>query len=213
MSNPPLVETAYRLIRQKLLNGDFLPGTLLSENELATEMSMSRTPVRDAMALLSREGFVEPLKKRGTLVKGVDIKELYDMLDLIQALYVYVIDALEPEQYEDALPIMKEHLDRLIEASEQRRYREYYENCLLFMRTLLATVHNQSILQTFDVYKDKILFYVVVYRTATSPNRPYTSKKLYSDMFRFLCEGNIPDAKKAFLDSMRNTREELVRYL
>ena len=77
MSNPPLVETAYLHIRQKLLNGDFLPGTLLSENELATEMSMSRTPVRDAMALLSREGFVETLKKRGILVKGIDIKELY----------------------------------------------------------------------------------------------------------------------------------------
>ena len=159
MSNPPLVETAYLHIRQKLLNGDFLPGTLLSGTDC--NGSMSRTPVRDAMALLSREGFVETLKKRGILVKGIDIKELYDMFDLMTALYVYVLDAIEPRQYEEVLPTMKRYMDDLIEASEQKRYREYYESGLLFVRTLLATSRNQCILQTFDMYKDKILYFVV----------------------------------------------------
>ncbi|RED63288.1 GntR family transcriptional regulator [Cohnella lupini] len=213
MSDLPLVEIAYRQIRQKLLNGDYLPGTMLSENELATELNMSRTPVRDAMALLSREGYVETLKKRGILVKGVDIKELYDMFDLMTALYVYVLDVVEPQQFEEDLPTMKVYLDNLIEAAEQKRYREYYENGLLFMRALLATMHNRSILQTFDMYKDKILFFVVVYRTVNSPNRPYTSKKLYQEVYRLLSEGNMTGAKKAIVESMRNIREELVRYL
>ncbi|MBO7743027.1 GntR family transcriptional regulator [Paenibacillus sp. MWE-103] len=213
MSDLPLVDIAYRHVRQKLLNGDYVPGTLLSENELAAELGMSRTPIRDAMAVLSREGFVETLKKRGILVKGIDIKELYDMFDLLTALYVYVLDAAEPSQYEDALPAMKQYLDNLTAASERKQYREYYENGLLFVRTLLATSRNLCILQTFDMYKDKIQYFVVLYRTVNSPNRPYTSKKLYLDVYDRLLQGNITGAKEAFVASMRNNREELVRYM
>ncbi|MFC4807875.1 GntR family transcriptional regulator [Paenibacillus sp. GCM10023250] len=213
MSDLPLVDIAYRHIRQKLLNGDYVPGTLLSENELAAELSMSRTPVRDAMAVLSREGFVETLKKRGILVKGIDIKELYDMFDLLTALYVYVLDALEPRQFEEVLPTMKRYLDELADASERKRYRDYYENGLLFVRTLLAASRNQCILQTFDTYKDKILYFVVLYRTVNSPNRPYTSRKLYSEVYERLTEGKLTAAKQAFVEAMKNNREELVRYM
>lgn len=213
MSDLPLVDVAYRHIRQKLLSGDYMPGTMLSENELATELNMSRTPIRDAMAVLSREGFVETLKKRGILVKGIDIKELYDMFDLLTALYLFVLDAVEPRQYEETLPAMKQFLDKLIEASERKLYREYYENGLLFMRTLLATSRNECILQTFDTYKEKIQYFVVLYRTINSPNRPYTSQKLYREVYEMLIEGNIAGAKQAFVESMRNNREELVRYM
>lgn len=211
MSELPLVDIAYRQIRQKLLNGDYLPGTLLSESELAAGLNMSRTPIRDAITLLAREGFVETLKKRGILVKGVDIKELYDMFDLMTALYFYVLDVVEHHQYEIDLASMKEYLDRLIEASERKHYRDYYENCLFFMRTLLSTIHNQSILQTFDMYKDKILYFVVIHRSFNSPNRPYTGKKLYAEIYRLLAEGSIADTKKAILESKWNVREELVR--
>ncbi|MFS0724596.1 GntR family transcriptional regulator [Paenibacillus sp. 1P07SE] len=209
----PLVDIAYHQIRQKLLNGDYLPGALLSENELAAELNMSRTPIRDAMTLLSREGFVETLKKRGILVKGVDVNELYDMFDLLTALYVHVLDTVEPQQYKDELAVMKEQLDRLIEASEERRYREYYENGLLFMRTMLATSQNRCILQTFDTYKDKILYFVMVHRTFNNPNRPYKSRKMYAEVYRMLTEDNIPGARKVFLESMRNICEELVRMM
>ena len=46
------------------------------------------------------------------------------MFDLMTALYVYVLDAIEPRQYEEVLPTMKRYMDDLIEASEQKRYRE-----------------------------------------------------------------------------------------
>ncbi|SFJ58570.1 DNA-binding transcriptional regulator, GntR family [Paenibacillus sp. UNC496MF] len=213
MSDLPLVDIAYRYIRQKLLNGDYLPGTLLSENELATELNMSRTPIRDAMAVLSREGFVETLKKRGILVKGINIKEMYDMFDFMTALYVYVLDTVEPQQYEEVLPTMKQYLDNLVAASEQKLYREYYENGLMFVRTLLTTAHNHCFLQTFDMYMDKIVYFVVLYRAVNAPSRPYTSKKLYLEVYRHLSEGNISDAKQAFVESTRNNREELVRFM
>lgn len=211
MSDLPLVEIAYQEIRQKLLNAEYLPGNLLSESELASGLNMSRTPIRAAIAQLEKEGFVETLKKRGILVKEIDIKELYDIFDLMTALYFYALDVTEQHQYEIDLDTMKLYLDKLIEASEQKRYRDYYENGLLFMNTILATIDNRCIQQTFDTYKDKLLFFVVAHRSIKGTNRPYTGKKLYADIYRLLTEGNFKEAKKAILESKWNVREELIR--
>ncbi|RKN65467.1 GntR family transcriptional regulator [Paenibacillus ginsengarvi] len=211
MTDLPLADIAYRELRHKLLNADYLPGQLLSEGELAEGLSMSRTPVRAAIARLEKEGYVETLKKRGVLVKGVDIKELYDMFDLMSALYFYALDVAEHHQYEIDLQAMQAHLTELIEASEHKRYRDYYENGLLFMRTILSAIENRSMLETFDTYKDKILFFVVAHRSVKGENRPYTGKKLYAEIYRLLSEGHYAEAKKAILESKWNVRDELVR--
>jgi DNA-binding GntR family transcriptional regulator len=211
MSGSPLVEIAYEKIRHRLLNADYSPGVLLSESGLAAELNMSRTPVRDAIRLLEKEGFVQTLTKRGIRVNTIEINELFDMFDLLTALYLFTLDIVE--QYHDEIDLerMRAYLDKVIEASENKRYREYYENGLLFMRTLLETIHNRHILQTFDMYKDKILFFVVAHRSYKNPNRPYTGKKAYSEIYRYLSEGDIRGAKKEILNSKWHVRDELVR--
>ncbi|TMV43927.1 GntR family transcriptional regulator [Paenibacillus mesophilus] len=211
MSEMPLVEIAYQDIRQKLLNAEYLPGHLLSESELANGLNMSRTPVRSAIAQLEKEGYVETLKKRGILVKAIDIKELYDIFDLMTALYFFSLDVAEQQQYEIDLDRMQLFLNQLIEASEHKKYRDYYENGLLFMQTILEAIDNRAILQTFQAYKDKLLFFVVAHRSLKGSNRPYTGKKLYADILRLLRDGNFKAAKQAILESKWNAREMLLR--
>ena len=211
MSALPLADIAYDNIRQKLLNGEFIPGNLLSESELASGMGMSRTPVRAAIARLEKEGFVETLLKRGILVNGVDMKELYDIFDLFSVLYANALDLIEQHQYMLDLGMMEAYLKQLIEASEQDRYRDYYENGLLFMRMLLSAVDNRCILQTFDNYKDKLLFYVVIQRTTIRSNRPYIGKRVYTEIFKSLSAGDIHAVRESLSDAKLSTREELVR--
>ena len=83
MSSKSLIDTAYTKIRQKIIHGDFMPGTLLSENELANELNMSRTPIRTAISHLESEGFVVSFKNRGTLVKEISFKEILDMIEVM----------------------------------------------------------------------------------------------------------------------------------
>lgn len=211
MPDVPLVDIAYQEIRQKLLNGQYLPGSLLSESDLAGKLNMSRTPVRAAISQLEKDGFVETLNKRGVLVKEIDVQELYDMFDLLNALYIYALDQFDEHAYELDLEAFKTYLDRLTEASAEKRDRDYYENGLLFMRTILEALDNRCMEQTFDRYKDKILFFVVAHRSMEGKHRPYTGKKLYADIYRVLCEKNYREAKLMILESKRNLREELLR--
>ncbi|MBN2981300.1 MULTISPECIES: GntR family transcriptional regulator [Cohnella] len=205
-----LAEFAYQEIRQKLLNGEYLPGTLLSENELANGLGMSRTPLRDAVMQLEKDGFVETLFKRGILVKQIDIMEVFDIFELLTALYIYALDYMEEYHYKVDLNALRMYLDKIIEASEKQKYREYYESGLMFMGSLLGTIENRVIQETFNRYKDKILFFVVAHRSTKGSNRPYTGKKLYSEIYLHLTEGNFQAAKAAILESKRKSREEVL---
>ncbi|PYI50868.1 GntR family transcriptional regulator [Paenibacillus flagellatus] len=212
MSDVPLAEIAYRDIRLKLLNAEYPPGTMLSESELAAKLRMSRTPVRAAIARLEKDGYLETINKRGILVKGIDVRELHDLFDLMTALYVYALDVADRHRIEPDLPSLRHHLERLAEAHDHNRYRDYYEHGLLFMRTLLSGLNNACLLRTFDTYQDKVLFYVIGHRAQDGSSRPFTGKSLYADLYRLLSEGRFLDAKRAILESEWNIREKLARH-
>ena len=86
MNKISLVDTAYMMLRERMVCGELMPETLLSENELAEEYQMSRTPIRHAIARLESEGYVTALKNRGVLVKDVGGKEFLDLIEQIQSM-------------------------------------------------------------------------------------------------------------------------------
>ena len=73
--------TAYRFAKQRLLDGRFAGGQLLSENEIARELGISRTPVREAFLLLEAEGLLELYPRRGALVTPISPTEADDLLE------------------------------------------------------------------------------------------------------------------------------------
>jgi DNA-binding GntR family transcriptional regulator len=65
---------AYREIRSRILSLDLAPNVHLGEQALADELSVSRTPVREALGRLSAEGLVEVFPRRGTVVAPIRLK-------------------------------------------------------------------------------------------------------------------------------------------
>ncbi|MEV4776775.1 GntR family transcriptional regulator [Microbacterium sp. LTA6] len=63
---------AYGRIRDDIVHGVFAPGALLSENELAAALGLSRQPVREALLLIAQEGLVEVRPQSGTYVTRID---------------------------------------------------------------------------------------------------------------------------------------------
>src|ERR1700727_459842 len=71
--------SAYRFAKERLLDGRFAAGALLSENEIARELGISRTPVREAFLLLEAEGLLELYPRRGALVTPISPTESDDL--------------------------------------------------------------------------------------------------------------------------------------
>ena len=74
-----LTEQAYAILRDRVLTGELAPGTEISEPELADQLAMSKTPVREAMARLCVEGLMEAFPRRGYRVTPVTVKDMNDL--------------------------------------------------------------------------------------------------------------------------------------
>lgn len=74
-----LTEQAYFYLRDKVIIGELAPGMEVSEPELAEQLQMSKTPVREALARLCVEGFMEAYPRRGYRVTPVTLKDMNDL--------------------------------------------------------------------------------------------------------------------------------------
>lgn len=82
-------DRAYKTMKARLRRREYLPGQFLSENLLAKELGVSRTPVREAVQRLAQEGVLNVIPKRGIIVTTLsldDIKEIYAIREVLEGL-------------------------------------------------------------------------------------------------------------------------------
>jgi DNA-binding GntR family transcriptional regulator len=78
----PASAIAAAVIREAIVDGRLGPGMRLKEEQLASELGISRTPIREALLLLQAEGLVEAVPNRGAFVRAFEANDLWDMYEL-----------------------------------------------------------------------------------------------------------------------------------
>ena len=76
MAAASLADSAYLRLREEIIDVELPPGTLLREEDLTRRLGVGRTPVREAVQRLHRDGFVTVIPRRGTLVSEINITDL-----------------------------------------------------------------------------------------------------------------------------------------
>ncbi|MBR6472918.1 MAG: GntR family transcriptional regulator [Firmicutes bacterium] len=82
----PLREIVYEELKRQIMVGEIAPGTRMMEVDLADEMGVSRTPVREAIRKLEKEGLVTIEPRRGAYASDISAKEMEDVLEVRQDL-------------------------------------------------------------------------------------------------------------------------------
>jgi DNA-binding GntR family transcriptional regulator len=120
-----LTERAYTYLREGIMRGDFPPGSVLAEEEVAATLGTSRTPVRQALGLLLQEGFVEVGSRRQVVVRGFTPEHKAEILLLREALEgVAIRRACEVMRLEDIdqLHVLLRRMRRAAEAGREEDF-------------------------------------------------------------------------------------------
>ena len=137
-SYQPLREVVCETLREAIVDGVLKPGERLMEIQLAEELGVSRTPVREAIRKLELEGFVVMIPRRGTYVADMSIKDINEVYEVRTALDVLAaglaaerITEEELEQMERLLVQIGEYIeqgdmDKIVEVDSQ-----FHDICLL----------------------------------------------------------------------------------
>lgn len=97
----PLRDLVFTTLRQAILKGELQPGDRLMEIQLAEKMGVSRTPIREAIRKLEKEGLVTMVPRKGAEVAGISEKMLKDVLEVRMNLeklaFSLAMDNIRPE--------------------------------------------------------------------------------------------------------------------
>ncbi|MCT8971416.1 GntR family transcriptional regulator [Microbaculum marinisediminis] len=83
---------AYAELERRIVSLQFRPGQVVSENSLTQELSLGRTPIREALRELSREGLVTIMPKRGVVIAEIDIARQLRLLELRRVVERLVVE-------------------------------------------------------------------------------------------------------------------------
>jgi DNA-binding GntR family transcriptional regulator len=113
MEHPVLRDKAYALIKDRILERQFQPGQRIREDLIANEISMSRTPVREAINQLATEGFIVSVPRKGLFCASVSADEFLDFLRVRASLEELAvrccIERIEPEEVEHLSAILDDY--------------------------------------------------------------------------------------------------------
>lgn len=112
------VQRAYETVRAMAIAYRFAPGERLNEVELARELNVSRTPLREAMNRLSSEGLLSPVPGRGFYARRLDTKEVFDLYEARLAIEMSVVELACDRVTKEALAELDAFLDQSLRENE-----------------------------------------------------------------------------------------------
>jgi DNA-binding GntR family transcriptional regulator len=78
----------YETLRRRIIEGELRPGLPINEADFARELSVSKTPIREALRQLERDGFVENVPGRGSAISHIglqDIREVFEIREILES--------------------------------------------------------------------------------------------------------------------------------
>lgn len=151
-----LRERAYDEIKRRILNNAFEPGALLSENQLAEELQISRTPIREALRDLSAGGLVRILPQRGVVVSELSLQDVIEVYQLREQLECFATRlAASHLSDKDAAAFRSDH-KRALEHMRGKRLSPAYDFSVLMHSRIIALARNTRLAQFMQQLGDQV---------------------------------------------------------
>jgi len=166
-SSLPVRERVHESLRSAVLSGRFRPGERLTEEHLAEDLGVSRTPVREALHKLESEGLIKPLETRGFVVSRDSKEEVEELFELRSVLEGYALRIICDRSSEELLNRLSGFIEKAETALKQRRIDEVFKWNTQFHDTLHGLVTERRRLHRLLVNMRR---YVLRYRKDTLGN-------------------------------------------
>ncbi len=148
---PSMKEIAFQALKQAIMRNELIPGAIYSEQVLAKEMGVSKTPVHLALVELENKGFVNLLSRRGFEVKALSAKNISEMFELRRSLEKTVVRKITPKLRADELNKLSGIVARI---EKTRDPVDFQKHDRAFHRYLAALSGNSYITNALEMVWD-----------------------------------------------------------
>jgi DNA-binding GntR family transcriptional regulator len=144
-------DLVFERLQERIVSGELAPGDKLDPTEIAADLGLSRTPVREAILRLDNEGLVNRIPYRGVVVAGIDLRVAEEVAALRIHLETLAATLAVPRLRDQDLADMRETHARLTESLKgETAQREFNELNRRFHMTLYQRADSAALLRTIE---------------------------------------------------------------
>ncbi|MDQ8729571.1 GntR family transcriptional regulator [Bradyrhizobium sp. LHD-71] len=200
-----LTEQAADEIRQRIVFGDIALGSSLSENMLAAELGVSKTPVREALLQLKNEGLVSIQPQRGSFVFDLSASEIVHLGDLRETLELAALRLAAKCDARGLVGDLGAILDKMTRALDRNDAATYRKLDAEFHRAMFERSANKYLLAAYL----GIAFRIQALRTrlSTNPVLNRSSFEEHAKLCKLVDTGRAEEAAALLSSHVRGTTE------
>lgn len=210
-NHKPLRDMVFESLRDAIINNTLKPGERLMEIQLAEEMGVSRTPIREAIRKLELEGFITIIPRKGAHVAEIsleDIHEVYEIRTALESLAARLAaDRATPEQIEE----MKKCLIRETESLESDSITDTVDADIGFHELIYQGACNERLLTTLANLREQI--YRLRIASMSLPGRKNRSSEEHGAIWGAISVGNSQAAQELMAKHIEFAEQSMTTYL
>jgi len=162
-NHKPLREMVYEELKMQILTGKIIPGTRMMEVDLANEIGVSRTPIREAIRKLEKEGLVTIEPRRGAYASQISTKDMVEILEVRQNMEglaaFFAASRMDAEQ----LAELKEVAELYNDAVKSEDMQEMIKYDTRFHRIIVESCNNKVLVQMIEQLQEVVLRFRYIY--------------------------------------------------
>lgn len=180
-----LGDNVYRNLKNAILSGKFKPDTRLVEDKLAKLMGTSRTPVREALRKLDRDGYIRRRSGGGYNVGTLfdtDIRDVFEVVAVLEGYAVYLAAYKIPE---DSIRVLEDIIGKEDECIRADNRKEIARLSWKFYDTLCIFAGNRRLYDIIDNIKDCLFrYWMVIFNRKGIAERSVEDQKRLLDLIK-----------------------------
>ena len=193
-----LSDQVYAYLRRQMNQGDLLPGSTINIGEIANQLGISKTPLRDALIHLELEGFVTILPRRGVRVNQLeieDVKNAYDSIGLVESFIILeCIDKITSTHIKKLETLN----NKMIEDIEKNNFSNLFKTNLEFHNVYLNISDNELLKKFIHPIKHRLYDFP---RKNYIPEWELRNSEEHKQFIQCLKDGNATDAATLLKDT------------
>ncbi|HCK65668.1 MAG TPA: hypothetical protein DHW49_05335 [Anaerolineae bacterium] len=216
-THKPLKEEIFDALHRQIIAGKYAPGDWLRQEDIASQMGVSMTPVREAFDLLVAKGIAERVPYRGVRVREMNTKEVVEAYGLRLVLEAIIAREaatnITPEQV-TALKKVMDEMDRHVELSEMPQERQLSRE---FHALIAEASGNALLIQLYTIVSNAFpdwLLYEALYRKPELVKSSVTqTHDEHTEILDALRKGDADLAVKVSIEHVMESGRWLEKYL
>jgi DNA-binding GntR family transcriptional regulator len=201
----------YENLKKRIITHALKQGDPLNESVLSKELKTSKTPIREAMHQLEKDGFVENISGRGFFVSRFSVQDIREIFEIREILECEVVKRAALKSDPETIEAIKKKFET--ESNGNKNFRDQFKAGDQIHTFIFESFGNNRLLEYYKRLLDHIIRMRLYFFREFHPERSEESFKEHLEIMNALIARDPPRAEKAMRAHLQNSTEYLKKII